>query len=1396
MKNISKLPVGILVMAILSGWANAATPAHWETNFTNSLATATAQGVPIVVFWGHLKCTHCNWFVSNVKDSSELATWVAEHPVVLAFKDEVGWNSKTYPDFAGWKTTWPADYRAAYEWLDTIGGTSVHTFPKIGLYWKKPSGDIVKNVVSWGDEKPAASFVAHLDRYLGDFLAGVQFAVGTTPCDRLEAVADTKTVDIPLERAKTAAATTRLVATFPNGGVVTNEVDWAEGVRGQSVALDIPDGAFIPGAFVSLALTSEGMPAAVTSLVAFVEEPENSPKNPRWIGERDLETLAAGEWTMDLDLVKARASERGRPSLVIVGGSPWCPDCVKTDHYLVNTEPFKEWLKSNDVSCAAIDVPTVAADGTVGKTSLLTYAPTSVSDRYVNSTDPKQERVQSGAGYLSRHQIPQTGNGGTNATKIAARNLLLLNSDTEHGGFCRPENLSSDNAETQRWKTGIPCLILLRPDGTATGRLYQFNNVSPGDTSALDAYLRRMDELVALCDEPGEEANADWRTTGDLLGLTTNREASVSAIDLADWYRLETPTHCAEGEITVKALESSADEGALNETNLWLRLVRVGSTTGTVATVKGNVFAGVTLPAVVKADEAEWFVEIRAIDTSAAFALDRATNSIIGYSITTSLENRPSAPVFERAGEKVPEKTAGTRTIQVLREGGVAGVLHASVVLDVAATTASPGTYEWENSVLEWADGDAEPKIVKLKIVDDTIWDGDRQIVLRIADISGDFLKGDSIGPTNFVEEITEDDKMLQGKLAITATDPAMAKTMTVVAREGSVLDISVERLLGAATSVTCDVATAQGTLSSNVLVWTHLDRVPVKHVELAVPMIADLGKKRSFTVTITPQAGAAVDKSKRKLTVNVVTADSPGFEVDTRRYAIRRYVSFADEIAVSEWKGGRLVLKKLSGSLPTGVKAKLLLEGGVVRLVLSGTPTKAKDATVAYQITEQRPKADPTKVAGVAGTTVRLVFSVSDITVVGKDGQGANAFVAKTRTFGDIPVVDAAAGVLAGRLTVTVPKTGKLSAKYLCRAGTIAFTSSSWAACDDVTGTLTAVLKPKKAGYALAVTMASDGTFGYEIDDVDDLTEPVVGTALLAPWNKTTRLAKSWTGLFTVDCPATNLVSSAVTNVPTGDAWFTLKMNTASAVNAGKMTYAGRLANGKSFSGSAVLRDRGESAGVPVVIRTATDYFTAYADIAAEAAAMYTGADEHRTVVAVEGVAPRWRHSESWSTNECHEVTYGLYGAYYDAKEDIEECARTASRFGGVPLWFTTWGAAAEVSINVEGKGPYIDGANPIRLSLKFKRATGVLSGTFMCLPEGATSAIKVNYAGILLPGWGGCGACAPGEVFRPLFAGSFWRTQKVVEQTAAGKRKSHSVVRGGAIAIGESVDGSGGGD
>ena len=1365
-------------------------PGAWNADFAESRAFSEAHKAPLVVFWGHTDCTHCNWFKKNVKDSAKLAEWLKEHPAVMCFKDDIGWDAKKYPNFDKWKTSWPADYRAAYDWIGSLG--SVSDFPKIGVYWAKPDGKKVAQAFTWAHQGSASSFVQKLDALIGEHAAGYSFVAGTTPCNRLEAPEGAAFVDVPLQRTARGEAQTFLVATFPTGAVKTNDVLWAEDDCLKLVRVRIPQGALASGATVDLLHGSADgtVPLAGSSIFVTGGEPENGPKNPRWIGERTLETLGAGEWTMDYDLVRARAAARGKPALVLVGGSLWCPDCVKTDHYLVETPEFRAWLASNDVSCAAIDVPNVAKEGM--DTSLLTYEPYSTSDRYVDATTPKQERMQSGAGYLSRHAVPQEGNGGTNATAVAARNLDLINKDTEHGGLCRPENMDGDNAETGPFKTGIPCLIVLRPDGTVAGRLYQFNNVSPGDTKSLAAYINRMNELVELCGDSREEDNADWRTTKDDLAFAEEVTAGLSAMDLADWYELPEAEHFAEGEVRIVSAAVPTEKAMQTEQNVSLSLYRVGADgTNAVKTAKGNLFSGVTLPVGIRADGAKWYVGVKAIDTSKTFAITRKDLSATAYALTSDIGCRESAAAFEKAAMTVDEKTAGTLELKVLREGGGAGALQAKVVVDEEATTALPATYVWEDRDLAWADGETDPKTVALTVLNDSVWDGNRTVALKVVEVTGDFIKAAS-GPTNLTVTVTEDDKKAVGKLAISETDPAMAKAMTVIVREESVLDIGVSRVNGASQAVTAEVVAAKGVLSSNLLVWAHNDREPLKHVELAVPTLAELGAT-SFKVSLKPHAGIKADSAKKTLTVRVVAADAPGFADPTRYYALRQYVAFSDEIGVINWKGGRLGLKKLSGSLPSGVKAKLVLEGTAVKLVLSGTPTKVKDCSAVYQVSEERPKADPTKVGTVAGTTVKLVFSVSDITKPGKDGQTANPFVAKSHTFSNIPVLgnqslpDGVSRFLAGRLTVTVPKSGKVSAKYLCRAGTVSFSSSSWASCDPATGLLTVVLKPKTSGFALTVTVDAGGELRYELTDRDVSGDALEGAGTVAPWNKTTKLAKAWKGYYTVDCPATNLLSGVEGRVPSGDVWFALKMTSSSAVCSGKMTYAGRLPNGVSFSGSGILLDRGATAVLPVGTRTAADYFTACAEIASDAASAYETLNEHRSVFAVEGVEPRWNHCEAKSADDCCDVGYGLYGAYYDAEEEIEYCARL--KFPGVQLMFTTGGAIAEVPFNVTDKKPYIDTesaayvGNPNSLTVSFARSTGVVKGTFKFAPAGAAKSVKATYYGVLLPGWGGCGTCKPGEIFRPLFVGSFWYSEAL--------SKKLSVKRGGAFGIGETEDG-----
>ena len=153
-------------------------------------------------------------------------------------------------------------------------------------------------------------------------------------------------------------------------------------------------------------------------------------------------------------------------------------------------------------------------------------------------------------------------------------------------------------------------------------------------------------------------------------------------------------------------------------------------------------------------------------------------------------------------------------------------------------------------------------------------------------------------------------------------------------------------------------------------------------------------------------------------------------------------------------------------------------------------------------------------------------------------------------------------------------------------------------------------------------------------------------------------------------------------------------------------------------------------------------------------------------------------------------DVVYDLYGAYYDAKEDISLCA--SAKFEGVQLAFSAADGEIVIPVTLTEKSVKLDTAagNPHKVTLSFVRSTGLVSGSFRWIPPGAAKEVTVSYNGILLPGWGGCGECQPGEVFRPLACGAFRYSQQYSYEKKSGSRtvtSRFSYQRGAAISIGE---------
>lgn len=77
-------------------------------------------------------------------------------------------------------------------------------------------------------------------------------------------------------------------------------------------------------------------------------------------------------------------------------------------------------------------------------------------------------------------------------------------------------------------------------------------------------------------------------------------------------------------------------------------------------------------------------------------------------------------------------ENAGTTYVYVTRKDGSAGEATATVSLD-PSTTPDPSAFRFATQTVKWADGEAGPKAVALKVIDDRIQDGDVALSLNLA---------------------------------------------------------------------------------------------------------------------------------------------------------------------------------------------------------------------------------------------------------------------------------------------------------------------------------------------------------------------------------------------------------------------------------------------------------------------------------------------------------------------------------------------------------------------------------------------------------------------------------------------------------------------------------------
>jgi len=1362
---------------------------EWNSSFSRGMDYANEYHVPMLVFWGNVGCGNCG----NMRRScatDEFKAWQADRQIVMIFDETPGSSAKAFAK----NSSGQYPYMAVY-WLREDGTATTNRFS--GLRGSMPASSVDEK----GNQRSLAmQLAASVDMFIEGYkvtdFKGGEFLVPEYEGNRLEAVADETTwVDVPLTRQlvdATIAAEADFVATFPNGSATTNKLDWQAGERTKTVRVTLPEGLSV-GDKVSLALFDVDAKLRAESSIAIIAPMENCVRNPDWL----TDDFDFGRWTFDYDaatnaVAQKIAEGKDAYTLAMFSGVLWCPYCRGMENSLLAAPEFAAWAKENNVALVLFDQGRASTPATAAGTMsprLLTYDP-----------DPRLDPTStvSGAGYLSRKSVLKK-----DAEAIIARTVEYT------ARWLAPETTSA--------RLGNPTLLLVKNDevvGRFASRRDNDRVYDPAEN------IGRLNDFLKLWDRDDE--NDDYRTTTTRShAVGGSSKASFQISDRNEYFKL---TGVAAGQIKVvrtggeedpdltfslmqggKALASGVNK---LEANVSAEMLAAGdfylraSAYAAASTLFFNPESGEPVETtlftatfdssfvLVPEERESAFVPSEAsvvmtVEEGLEYRLKGFTEASVTNYFTVkdeahaiyvakvggevTLERRdeveevsyqlwnPGAIGFALASQAVVESDASVE-ISLVRTDGSSGAVSAKVAL-VGDGSVPPERYVWEDATVKWADGDASKKTVTLFINDDIVFDGDQALTFVIADISG---YGIETVLTNHVVTIKEDDSATVGVLAVDATVPEVSKKATIVAAEGAEVAFSVSRQDGAEGAVAGVIAASAGAFKESegaeqVLEWANRDRVPQRIATLVLPTIEECPTKK-VTVTLAGQ-GIGVEAASRKFTVQLVSAGAPAFVSSSAAFDLVRYVSFSETIGIDldtiEKGEGAVRVSKISGSQPPGVGFDWNSATG--DFIISGTPTKAGTYVAHYQISQVRGGST------VLGGTVGVTFSIAEL---GAGSSAVNPSVATSRTFKNVPVVDETTGRLAGILTLSIPTTGKLSAKYTTKAGAMSLSCKSWAQCAE-DGTLKADLYTRDGSYSVSVEAKADGSVGMTVWDPElpghDLKVSVGG---VEAWSKSNP-ADDWRGIYTVAHMPTDIASGSDRIASKGSAGISIKMTTASAAKSGTFTYAGFLPNGTSISGSTTLQGvAGEdSCLLPVFSRSTTDCFSSLLSVSAGAAAAYeaSGAEDpsvQRVVFSADCVKAAWANSNRKTEYADFEVEYEAFGSYYVPGQDFENALIKTDVLPYMKFSITT-GDLADSDIYGSVGAPAVatlsvskDKISAQGVEISLDKASGIVKGKFSLPFDGRT--VTATYRAVVLPGWTGCGCYE--QVDLPFLVGAYW--------------------------------------
>lgn len=461
----------------------------------------------------------------------------------------------------------------------------------------------------------------------------------------------------------------------------------------------------------------------------------------------------------------------------------------------------------------------------------------------------------------------------------------------------------------------------------------------------------------------------------------------------------------------------------------------------------------------------------------------------------------------------------------------------------------------------------------------------------------------------------------------------------------------------------------------------------------------------RLNAVKVSGEAACSADP----LLVTLCDTDDPVTPKTDYRFSLYSgFEAVTDELLeVYNLKGGRVTLKRVSGSLPTGVK--LTYDKDTGSLVLSGTPKKVQDTTAVYVIVETTGSGRSAQT--VTGPEITFKFEVNDPADV-------NPYLAEAFTM-TVPVFRSTGSTneLAGVITLTTKSKNALSLKYQCTVSTkTTSVSGKWETFAD--GTVSATLS--KAETDFDIRLSPEGVVQIDVADARFPGEDLF-TGEMTVLREDERLACA--GLYTLA-----LVG------PRGIGYLTLDMAKASKAKKGNMSFSGALPNGQTVSGSTYISGLDDDfVLLPIYVHNSKYTLSLPLKLRRNAAAAATEASR-RAIVNLDGSVATWQMTGV----QGDDVT--VYGSFYDSAVDL------AGYFG-----LNT----ARLSLEPFDQADVLGDCAPLLLegskftflfresglSLKYDKKKGKVSGSTRVTVDDRK--VSGKFAGVILPGWDECGGC-----------------------------------------------------